>query len=351
MSNRSFIVTNDTISVIVNGKSYLVEKKSPHAGAILSALVDDSPDEVLIQVLDLATAVKKYAQGNIEIEGDTLKYKGEVVHNCVVTRIQEFMRRGLPFEPLLRFLEKLMANPSRNSREQLYQFLEHKHLPVTTDGDFLAYKGVQSDFWSCRAGDAKLVQGRTNDQGQVFNGIGEVLEVARSYVDDNPNNHCSHGLHVGSYEYASTYASNVVIVKCNPADVVSVPTDCSFQKVRTAKYTVLCASAGPLGGELIQDLQDVYQRQAAFKEIESHKQSIAALEAALQQRVEEPEEDDEPEVQGPYTVTSYHGINPVASFTSYDVSEIDEFTDTAEAAGLNVRIFNANGDDITDDSN
>ena len=38
----------------------------------------------------------------------------------------------------------------------------------------------------------------------------------------------------------------VVIVKVNPKDVVSVPTDCECQKVRTCEYQVIADYEGPL---------------------------------------------------------------------------------------------------------
>jgi hypothetical protein len=37
-----------------------------------------------------------------------------------------------------------------------------------------------------------------------------------------------------------------VIVKINPADVVSVPSDCEYQKLRTARYEVVTNYNGPL---------------------------------------------------------------------------------------------------------
>ena len=56
------------------------------------------------------------------------------------------MREGLPFEPLVKLFENLMKNISYQTRTQLYDFLEHKNLPITEDGCFLAYKAVNSDY-------------------------------------------------------------------------------------------------------------------------------------------------------------------------------------------------------------
>ncbi len=102
-------------------------------------------------------------------------------------------------------------------------------MPLTPEGNFLAYKGVNEDFtdlWS----------------GKFSNKVGEVLEMRRNTVCDDANMGCSSGFHAGSYEYAKGYASgggNLMVVEIDPSDVVSVPFDCSCQKLRTSKYKVV----------------------------------------------------------------------------------------------------------------
>ena len=61
-------------------------------------------------------------------------------------------------------------------------------------------------------------------------------------MDDNRDNHCSHGLHIGSFDYAEGWSGcdgKLLLVEFDPQDAVSVPTDCSFQKLRVAKYKVV----------------------------------------------------------------------------------------------------------------
>jgi hypothetical protein len=85
-----------------------------------------------------------------------------------------------------------------------------------------------------------VLQGVVNSQGRIYNGVGEHIEVQRNCVDDDRNNHCRPGLHVGSLDYARGWArGKVVVVKVNPKDVVSVPNDCQCQKLRCCAYTVV----------------------------------------------------------------------------------------------------------------
>jgi hypothetical protein len=120
------------------------------------------------------------------------------------------------------------------------EFLEYKELPITDDGCFLAYKGVSEHYYSIH-GNPKtvVVQGITTTDGKIFNGVGSKIEVKRRNVDDNRNNHCSFGLHVGSLDYARSFGQRVVVVKVNPKDVVSVPTDYNCQKCRVSAYEVV----------------------------------------------------------------------------------------------------------------
>jgi hypothetical protein len=129
------------------------------------------------------------------------------------------------------------ANPSKRSTEELYKFLEHKAMPITPDGCFLAYKGVNDNYTDVHSGRFSNRPGVTNS-------------MPRQKVDDDFRNGCSYGFHVGSLEYATSWGSRTVIVKVDPADVVSVPSDCNCQKLRTSKYTVVCDYKGKLGENL-----------------------------------------------------------------------------------------------------
>jgi hypothetical protein len=70
--------------------------------------------------------------------------------------------------------------------------------------------------------------------------------MPRSSVDDDFRNHCSYGFHVGTLEYATKWGPRCVLVKVDPADVVSVPSSCECQKLRTSRYTVVCEYQGAL---------------------------------------------------------------------------------------------------------
>ena len=224
------ILTEKSLTAVISGKAHSMNSDHPAWEQAKDALGNEEWER-LEKLFDVQQAVEDYLDEDAEIEirdGQVL-YQGESVHNLVVEKIMSFMRNGLPYKPLVKFLGKLMDNPSRRSVDELYKFLEHKNMPLTPEGNFLAYKGVNEDFtdkWS----------------GKFDNSVGNVLEMRRNGVCDDANMGCSSGFHAGSYEYAKGYASgggNLLVVEINPADVVSVPHDCSCQKLRTSKYKVV----------------------------------------------------------------------------------------------------------------
>jgi hypothetical protein len=131
-------------------------------------------------------------------------------------------------------MENLMKNPSKRSVDQVYGFLEKNNLPITEDGCFLAFKKVRRDYLDIHS-------------GTIDNSIGQVVEMDRNLVDDNPDSHCSSGLHFCSESYLGSFGGGsdpVMILKIDPADVVSIPTDYNGAKGRCCKYEVIAQVNG-----------------------------------------------------------------------------------------------------------
>jgi hypothetical protein len=92
--------------------------------------------------------------------------------------------------------------------------------------------------WSTQAGEA-VVDGVTVT-GYIPYPVGAIVEMPRGQVVHNPSEACSHGLHVGTFSYAKSYANSgkMLEVHVNPRDVVSVPNDAGGQKVRVCRLYV-----------------------------------------------------------------------------------------------------------------
>jgi hypothetical protein len=240
-------------TVIVKNKSYQFDTSNKNYDKLVE-LVKTGDGEGFVTLLDTGRTITKWSEGKFEVREGVLMYDGESVANVISDRILEMIEQGFDYKPMLRFVENLYSNVSMRSVNELYKFLEHKHLPITSDGCFIAYKGVMrynSSSIKDKMGN-DLVEGDLVDKhtGKSFrNNVGDVNQIARRLVDDDANVGCSYGLHVGSLNYATSYAGSccpVVLCKVNPSDVVSVPHDCECQKVRVTKYEVVGMYEMPL---------------------------------------------------------------------------------------------------------
>lgn len=190
----SWHVSGDTITVITQkGEVKHLSRTNKYGDTVLRLLVNQADEADILTMLDRAAAMRKTVESiSAKVGKDELKislangvpevtYNGETLGGVVVDKIVEFMDQGLPVESLAKFLVRLMANPSFNSRQQLYSFLQVLQAPITCEGTFLAYKGVRADYKDCHT-------------GTIDNSPGAVPpRMDRKNVDDNPKNHCSKG--------------------------------------------------------------------------------------------------------------------------------------------------------------
>jgi hypothetical protein len=226
--NSSYILTANTLTVMHNGQVQTCSASHRLWDGIKTALKNDDFDTAL-DMMKPVNAIRSFSAGakGIEVTDSAVLYNGEPLAGPLVDRIFSLREEGFTIEPLVKFCENLMQNPSYRSREQLYTFLEHNNMPITPDGCFMAYKRVNDDFTDVHS-------------GTLVNFPGAVLEMSRFNVDDDPNRTCSAGLHVCSREYLKAFqGSRLVACKVNPADVVAVPTDYNFTKMRVCKYEVV----------------------------------------------------------------------------------------------------------------
>jgi len=223
-----YLIQGSNIVVVIGNKSHTVSKTHISYNKLLEAIKANDWDTVK-DVIEPQKVVVNYGQGNVEVQGETLFWKGKELHNALATRMIRMLQDGFPVEPLVLFMENLMNNPSKRAVTELYGFLEKNSLPITPEGYFLAYKKVRKDFKDIHS-------------GTMDNSVGQLVEMPRNEVDDDQNRTCSTGLHFCSQEYLPHFGgsdSRTVILKINPADVVSIPNDYNNAKGRACKYEVI----------------------------------------------------------------------------------------------------------------
>jgi len=235
--SMNYIILPQSLILNHEGKTTTINKADGRYDQVIQKIKEGKLDEI-IPLLSIADSLSErgfqVVDGIVHVDGDALP-------DSLSARVLDFFNNNLPFEPLLKFWAKLKTNPSFNSRQMLYKFLEHNGHPITSEGNFIAYRAVRNDFLD-------------KHTGKMDNSVGNIVEINRSKVDDNPNNTCSHGLHVATLCYAQSFASGddkLLDVEVSPSDVVAVPTDYNGTKMRVCRFKVVAESQGLIDKPLV----------------------------------------------------------------------------------------------------
>lgn len=221
-----FILQGDNVSLVIDGEPHTINKTHVTYQKIVDA-IKSGDWETVKSLINPVKAVINYSGGYVTIQDSEMFWKGQLFHNSLATRMVQMLSEGFDIDPMINFMHNLMQNPSRQAVTELYGFLEKNSLPITPDGCFLAYKRVRDNYKDCHT-------------GTMDNRVGMVVEMERNMVDDNRSNTCSTGLHFCSHSYLQSFSGDrTVIVKINPADVVSIPSDYNDAKGRTCRYEVI----------------------------------------------------------------------------------------------------------------
>lgn len=169
------------------------------------------------------------------------------VDESLAKEIATLVVNGMPRNGMVNFIYRLYdsvrtPNGKRVSarvRSELLGFVKRNGIVVDSNGDIISYKAVKENYYDKHTGKTF----KNTPGTRVWMDFGD--------VDDNMNVGCSKGLHCGSLDYVAGFGwgnDRIVVVRVDPADVVSVPSDCSHQKLRCCAYTVI----GDYEGELKQ---------------------------------------------------------------------------------------------------
>lgn len=252
----AYIIQGDNIVLTVNGDNYVVNSGTHINYDEIVEAIGNADWDTVADLVDVRRSIASFYDGDIEIKNGYVVVKGTRLNQALSDRLIAMYRQKLPLDSLLQFLRNLLENPSRVAVQELYEFLEVNTLPITTDGCFLAYKRVKYKD----DGSGVLVDCYT---GKINNDVGKRVWMKRCEVDDNRNHTCSQGLHFCSLNYlkGSGYGGSenpIVLVKVNPRDVVSIPTDYNNSKGRCNEYEVIGIHSGGVEREAYDEDVPVY---------------------------------------------------------------------------------------------
>lgn len=220
------------------------------------------------------SVLKMHSQFEIDDKGALfLKGSNEAIPVELASKFLELLEEESDNESVVNsltlFWKRLLLNPDKRVRHTLHNFITHNDIGITSNGYILAVKSVKLSGgfdketgkrkveYSEESGEvvelpinssSKFIPHHSGTHGMEIR-MGEAVEMPREECDSDPNNTCSRGLHVGSWDYVKDFGSygadNVILeVLVCPSQVVAVPTDYNGKKMRCCVYYPFSLSVG-----------------------------------------------------------------------------------------------------------
>jgi hypothetical protein len=228
------------ITVVVDGEMFVADDQHPLFEEIVEAALAN--DENVVNLFDASLkAAEKFENlsERVSVAGGRVYVDQTEVEDTFGEQVLRFMEEGVDdWKPLVLFLEKVYSNTAENIRENLSRWLKAEAFTILPNGNILGYRGLNSDFTSKHSGPGVVNGVPVN--GHLDNSVGNTVEIDAKLVENNPSVGCASGLHVGTHEYAKSWAGGgpVVTVEVDPIHVRSVPYECGDAKMRVSKYVV-----------------------------------------------------------------------------------------------------------------
>jgi hypothetical protein len=233
MVNRVLRQGRVNLTVVRPGKPILQARDDHYNWTKIEAALNSGDTANLDELFNVPKSIEikfKRLSERVTVRHGRIHLDNDPVDNALTKQVLKYLDEERDdWGPLVKFFEKVQANPSDNSRAQLFTFLDAHDLELTDDGDLITYKKVRTDFKSDHAGHG-FSDGVEYKSANIPNNIGSIVEMPRSEVRDDPHQDCSVGLHVATLNFAKLVV--------NPRDVVSVPHR-DAAKVRVCRYRVL----------------------------------------------------------------------------------------------------------------
>lgn len=209
---------------------------------VMSQSVSKLLQENNINIKDNELQIEGATLKKIKEEASEIHQADDIIDNTPIAKLEKFIfllkDKGIVDTEIQRikpFLINVFSNPFIKAVEEIYDFCKAGDFEITEDGCILAYKKVNKNFTSVHG-------------GTILNKVGTYVEEI--HFDTDRSKTCSNGLHFCSKEYLKNFSGEkTVIVKVNPVDIVSIPTDYKHSKGRCKKYFVVeeIAPNGRLG--------------------------------------------------------------------------------------------------------
>lgn len=266
-------ISKESITVFFPGVGPKVVLRTSQNYELVKQALNDKAWDQLLELMDPTSSITRWGNGNLSVVNGMVHINGEPLASPTLSqKVLDMWEGGFPIDPYIAFNERLQELTSHRISSVLFTYLERHSFPLYEDGGFMAYKGLapnpykdKDDLTEALAQQVYMrspqnpytsINGRrlsepgyylellkTKDYVDVHSGsvpqsVGDVVSMQTRYVNDDPSEGCSTGLHVGSNCYTANYGYRM-LVKVYPINCIAVPLDSNFSKIRVDEYTIV----------------------------------------------------------------------------------------------------------------
>lgn len=231
---RNIIRINNNVIVKLQDGTVLQKKMSDEE---FKNIINMTDEELLASFgNEIRVSLSEIKKSNIlTIKGDCAYWLGISGYSLPVLLIERILDAEKKNDQRLiqtykNFWTLMSLNPDSRCRENLFWFLDRWGLTIEKSGFFLGYRNVN------RTNEKDVYTDAHSHTTRIE--IGKVVCMPREKCDCNQDHQCSTGLHVAGADWLTQgyYGEVGIAVLVNPADVVAVPCDADYGKLRTCAY-------------------------------------------------------------------------------------------------------------------
>lgn len=230
------------VTAFIDGKVLSTTSENGNFNRIVEGLRDGEDVSRLFDMQTYANQQFEEITDRVVVKQGTVYFDDAPVNAAINKVVIGYLSEGEDATGVALFLERLSENPSFNSREQLWRFVEQHGIHLDANGFMVMYKGLnptdEDDVYQSSSSGTAFVNG-IKQIGRIRTKAGDVVVMPRNEISDNPAVACHAGLHAGSKSYATSFAPVLITVRVDPKHVVSVPNDSGDAKVRVERYEIM----------------------------------------------------------------------------------------------------------------
>jgi len=264
--------SKESITVFFPGVGAKVVLRTNQNYEKVKKALHDKAWDTLLELMDPTESITQWGNGNLSVVNGMVHIDGEpLASQALSQKVLDMWEEGIPIDPYIAFNRRLQELPSHRISSILFSYLEKHKFPLFDDGAFMAYKGLAENTYKGSDVSEETAQTILNRSPQnpytsingrkltepgyylellktrdyldvhshsVPQSVGDTISMQTRYVNDDPSQGCSTGLHVGSNSYTSNYDIRM-LVKVYPANCIAVPLDSNFSKIRVNEYTII----------------------------------------------------------------------------------------------------------------